>query len=1043
MRLIYDKCYIEKNNHSYNGINCSQTLENFNANDIISGNKAIEFFNKNNGTEHHLPIEILSDMINVEIIKNKNFYITVVDLNIDIMESYFDNKKTSDPIWKFLLKLFRYHIAYSKYEENPNDTYLEFPEYDRYAKHSRNTYSQGPKLYYNNGHNDLTRKNTKEITTTVMKNKSSQITPISTPIDNDTDTKLLTTNLFHYQKCSINWMINKETKTKDNIISFNFNDEIIFNKYTYDNSIGTIILTKDRDCVEFHGGGLIDEVGLGKTIQITTLSLLNPPKNYNLIQNNMFFSGATLIMCPNTLCGQWKREITNKISSKRNPKILTFTTKRDFDKYTYEDLINADFVIVSFTFFNNKNYTDKWLYKVSDKSRLSSVKYPHIVFWEKILNLESDSLLKNPLINIFNKQPLLHLIYWHRIVIDEFHEIHSTNTYSYVATILPFLKSKYRWCVSGTPFIDTNSIYNIYNFLTNYKTIDKYGFNILSRTEIKNYMANYCFRRNTKASVKEEYKLPPIEEEVIMLNFTSTERMMYNAYTANNNNNPSDIYLRKLCCHPQLADETKMALSNCKSLQDIEKMMVTHFKNDAIKSKLKILNLIEKIKENVIRINTCIESYKKNKCISYLLTKGYKKIKEDNDSDNDNDDNIKCKKFKESDINLESEIITEGDDFNIDSLRSYKNTIKTIGNFIKTNIKNTDINNLGKETKKFKNINSVTYNQLMDSLQNKYITLNTLQKEFNGKLSSYTFFSNVINKLRNVDKKKEKKKMNIKEELKDLDLSDMSDMSDLSGLSDMSDLSDDENEDENVDVCGICFDAIKNDDCGVTSCGHIFCYSCLKSWISKKSSCPYCKKGLAKSQVYVLSYEKKPTKEATPEEKSKASLINKVGTKLANLIFYLKKNDKHTILFSQWDDLLKRVGKILNENGVKNIFCRGNLFQRDKAIREFEEGVGIKVIMLSSESAASGTNLTKAKQIIMLDPVYGEYKYRKDTENQAIGRAHRLGQTDKLKVVRFIIKDTIEDVIYNQNVKEDKKYMKEHNSVPDEYKRNITKTEVK
>ena len=78
--------------------------------------------------------------------------------------------------------------------------------------------------------------------------------------------------------------------------------------------------------------------------------------------------------------------------------------------------------------------------------------------------------------------------------------------------------------------------------------------------------------------------------------------------------------------------------------------------------------------------------------------------------------------------------------------------------------------------------------------------------------------------------------------------------------------------------------------------------------------------------------------------------------------------------------------------------------------------------MLSSESAASGTNLTKASQIILLDPVYGDFKYRKDTENQAIGRAHRLGQTEQLEVVRFIVKESIEEEIYNTNIEEDKKH---------------------
>jgi SNF2 family DNA or RNA helicase len=77
--------------------------------------------------------------------------------------------------------------------------------------------------------------------------------------------------------------------------------------------------------------------------------------------------------------------------------------------------------------------------------------------------------------------------------------------------------------------------------------------------------------------------------------------------------------------------------------------------------------------------------------------------------------------------------------------------------------------------------------------------------------------------------------------------------------------------------------------------------------------------------------------------------------------------------------------------GIKTAYCKGNVWQRDKAIRLFNIDDSYKVIMLSSESAASGTNLTKAQQVILLDPVSGSYEYRRNTEWQAIGRAHRMG----------------------------------------------------
>jgi len=48
--------------------------------------------------------------------------------------------------------------------------------------------------------------------------------------------------------------------------------------------------------------------------------------------------------------------------------------------------------------------------------------------------------------------------------------------------------------------------------------------------------------------------------------------------------------------------------------------------------------------------------------------------------------------------------------------------------------------------------------------------------------------------------------------------------------------------------------------------------------------------------------------------------------------------------------------------------------------------------MLSLEHAASGTNLTEASHIILIDPVAGSKAEAFSTEQQAIGRAHRMGQ---------------------------------------------------
>jgi len=97
----------------------------------------------------------------------------------------------------------------------------------------------------------------------------------------------------------------------------------------------------------------------------------------------------------------------------------------------------------------------------------------------------------------------------------------------------------------------------------------------------------------------------------------------------------------------------------------------------------------------------------------------------------------------------------------------------------------------------------------------------------------------------------------------------------------------------------------------------------------------------------------------------------------------------------------------LIEPGFRNVQIR------NKAISEFKKpNSNVKVIMLSLEHAASGTNLTEAEYVFLLDPVSGTREEARAIESQAIGRAHRQGQTKQVTVVRHIVRSTIEHDMY-------------------------------
>ncbi|KAL6785260.1 hypothetical protein ACKKBG_A03100 [Auxenochlorella protothecoides x Auxenochlorella symbiontica] len=76
---------------------------------------------------------------------------------------------------------------------------------------------------------------------------------------------------------------------------------------------------------------------------------------------------------------------------------------------------------------------------------------------------------------------------------------------------------------------------------------------------------------------------------------------------------------------------------------------------------------------------------------------------------------------------------------------------------------------------------------------------------------------------------------------------------------------------------------------------------------------------------------------------------------------------------------------------------------RAAAIAKFSADPETEIMLISLKAASLGVNLTCANHVILLDPWWNP-----TVEEQAIDRAHRIGQTRTLHVIRYLVKDTIE-----------------------------------
>lgn len=131
--------------------------------------------------------------------------------------------------------------------------------------------------------------------------------------------------------------------------------------------------------------------------------------------------------------------------------------------------------------------------------------------------------------------------------------------------------------------------------------------------------------------------------------------------------------------------------------------------------------------------------------------------------------------------------------------------------------------------------------------------------------------------------------------------------------------------------------------------------------------------------------------------------------KLEDVIHMLEAtaSEGHKVLvFSQFVRHLGIVREYLDEQGIKYAYLDGATKDRQGQVREFQENQEVKIFLISLKAGGVGLNLTKAEYVFLLDPWWNPA-----VEAQAIDRAHRIGQENKVMIYKFITHNTVEEKI--------------------------------
>jgi len=238
----------------------------------------------------------------------------------------------------------------------------------------------------------------------------------------------------------------------------------------------------------------------------------------------------------------------------------------------------------------------------------------------------------------------------------------------------------------------------------------------------------------------------------------------------------------------------------------------------------------------------------------------------------------------------------------------------------------------------------------------------------------------------------------------------------------------DNEKDKGSDWCKLCNEPAE--DPIMSRCKHVFCRVCAQNYVQssgKKTGCPQCfaaftidldQKYTPPESVTAKSYKnntKSILQRADLTNWRSSSKIEAVLEELTNI----RNRDPcaKTLIFSQFVNFLDLLDWRLKLAGFGPLKLDGrmNADQKAAAIASFNDDPDCNVFLVSLKAGGVALNLTVASYCFVLDPWWNPA-----VEFQAIDRIYRLGQFKCIRVIRFIIHNTIEERILQL---QEKKYL--------------------
>lgn len=175
--------------------------------------------------------------------------------------------------------------------------------------------------------------------------------------------------------------------------------------------------------------------------------------------------------------------------------------------------------------------------------------------------------------------------------------------------------------------------------------------------------------------------------------------------------------------------------------------------------------------------------------------------------------------------------------------------------------------------------------------------------------------------------------------------------------------------------------------------------------------------GLKNSQFVILqAFNDLRQIASVPELKTDDTTI--VSSKIETLFETLEDvilNGHKVLIFANFLGSLDLISQKASDLGYEHLLMTGSTRNRQELVDKFQNDKNIKLFLMTLKVGGVGLNLTEADYVFIFDPWWN-----KAAQNQAIDRAHRMGQKNTVFSYEMITKDTIEEKILElQNQKQD------------------------